>query len=72
MLKEGLMCQGDTTVLTMKWGIHGPLPIGNFSAPHECVNWDRLLEWVEPRAVDAFAEGVLVHPKFGEFEMGFK
>ncbi|MCJ1235864.1 hypothetical protein MMC14_003837 [Varicellaria rhodocarpa] len=49
----------------MAWGKHGPLPISNFTSPHECVNWDRLMEWVEPRSFDAFEEGMLVHPKFG-------
>ena len=65
MLRDGVMCQADTTLLTMAWGKHGPLPISNFTSPHECVNWDRLMEWVEPRSFDAFEEGMLVHPKFG-------
>jgi len=64
-LKMGVMCQGDPTIVTMKWGHHGPVPIGNFSAPHECVNWDRLMEWVEPHSMDMLVDGVLVHPKFG-------
>jgi len=67
MLKEAVMCQGDTTLLTMKWADTGARPIGNLTSPHECVNWDRLMEWVEPNSVDVFANGVLVHPKFGTY-----
>ncbi|OAQ84703.1 peptidase family M28 family [Purpureocillium lilacinum] len=63
MLMDAVMCQGDTTVLTMKWEEGGARPIGNLTSPHECVNWDRLMEWVVPNSVDVFADGVLVHPK---------
>ncbi|KND92312.1 hypothetical protein TOPH_02918 [Tolypocladium ophioglossoides CBS 100239] len=65
MLMDAVLCQGDTTVLTMKWDENGARPIGNLTSPHECVNWDRLMEWVVPNSVDVFADGVLVHPKFG-------
>ena len=61
------MCQGDTTLVTMRWSQRGPLPIGNFSSPHQCVNWGLLMEWVKPHAFDGFAEGVMVHPKFGRY-----
>ena len=59
------MCQADPTILTMAWGIHGPLPTGDFTSPLECVNWDQLMERVKPRSFDTFENGVLVHPKFG-------
>ncbi|PNY29797.1 Uncharacterized protein TCAP_00291 [Tolypocladium capitatum] len=65
MLMEAIRCQGDTTVLTMLWDAGGARPIGNLTSPHECVNWDRLMEWVVPNSVDVFADGVLVHPKLG-------
>lgn len=66
MLKEAIMCQGDTTVLTMMWANYRLRPIGNLTSPHECVNWDRLMEWVEPHSVDLTVDGYLVHPKFGK------
>ena len=69
MLKEAVICQADPSLLTMKWSEHGPLPIGNLSSPHECVNWDQLQEWVVPHSFDPIADGMLVHPKFGLFEM---
>ncbi|KAF2181168.1 hypothetical protein K469DRAFT_590401 [Zopfia rhizophila CBS 207.26] len=66
-LKQAVMCQGDTNVFTMKWVDRHPKPIGIFTSPHECVNWDRLMEWVKLQSVDALANGMLVHPKFGKF-----
>ncbi|ORY66166.1 uncharacterized protein BCR38DRAFT_174221 [Pseudomassariella vexata] len=65
MLKEAVMCQGDTTVLTMIWADYRLRPIGNLTSPHECVNWDRLMDWVTPNSRDLTAPGWLVHPKFG-------
>ncbi|KAI8308355.1 hypothetical protein K4K59_010182 [Colletotrichum sp. SAR11_240] len=55
----------DTTLITMKWNSTGLRPIGNLTSPHECVNWDRLMEWVVPNSFDALADGMLVHPTFG-------
>lgn len=66
MLKESVMCEGDTTILTMKWDMKKPLPIPNMASPHECVNWDRLMDWVKPNSVDIFAENMFVHPTFGK------
>ncbi|KAK2012793.1 hypothetical protein LZ32DRAFT_658476 [Colletotrichum eremochloae] len=65
MLREAVMCQGDTTIVTMKWNATGLRPIGNFTSPHECVNWNRLMEWVVPNSFDALADGALVHPTLG-------
>jgi len=61
MLKDAVMCQGDPTILTMKWSDTGLRPIGNLTNPHECVNWDRLMEWVVPNSRDVFQNGMLVH-----------
>lgn len=67
MLMDAIMCQGDTTIFTMKWHDVVAPPVGNLSSPHECVNWDRLMEWVVPNSVNVFADGVLVHPSFGTY-----
>jgi hypothetical protein len=50
----------------MRWGKSQAVPIGNFTSPHECVNWDVLQAWAKERTVDMFKPGVLVHPVFGE------
>ncbi|KAI0398267.1 hypothetical protein F5Y17DRAFT_411689 [Xylariaceae sp. FL0594] len=67
MLKEAVTCQADPTLLTMKWAADNSSAraIGNLTSPHECVDWDRLMEWVVPNSVDVFADGVLVHPVLG-------
>lgn len=66
MLKEAVMCQGDPTIITMKWASNSTRPIGNLTSPHECVNWDSLMEWVKPNSIDVFENGVLVHPELGK------
>lgn len=65
LIRQGLQCQGDITLLTMRWGKYQAVPLGNFSAPHECVNWDSLQDWSKERSLDMFAEGMLVHPIYG-------
>ncbi|KAH7035654.1 uncharacterized protein B0I36DRAFT_240309 [Microdochium trichocladiopsis] len=67
MLKDAVMCQGDPTILTMKWAETGLRPIGNLTSPHECVNWDRLMEWVVPNSRNVFEDGMLVHPTRGSY-----
>jgi hypothetical protein len=59
------MCQADTHVITMKWGVEQSVPIGNFSSPHKCVNWDSLNNWAKSRHFDPFQKDYLVHPEFG-------
>ena len=60
------MCHGDVSVMPMVWGKHTSVPLGDFSNPHACVNFDRLHEWAQSRAVtNALEPGVLVHPKLG-------
>jgi hypothetical protein len=65
MMVEQVMCKADETPLTMYWFNESILPGGNRTIPHECVNWDRLLEGMEKNKVDPFTPGLLVHPKFG-------
>ncbi|KAF4631605.1 hypothetical protein G7Y89_g6523 [Cudoniella acicularis] len=70
-LKQSIECTGDMTLLTMRWEEDSPLPLGNFSSTHECVNWDRMVVRVKPCSVDPFENGVLVHPTLGpEFTDG--
>lgn len=59
------MCRGDTTLITFHWGQTIRLPQPDFTGEHECVNWDDLMIWAQPHAIDVFEEGMLMHPKFG-------
>jgi hypothetical protein len=65
MIRQGVMCRGDVSLLTMRWDPTQLLPLGNSSSPHKCVNWDRLNSWAEGRAVDVLKPGYLVHPTLG-------
>ncbi|KAI0182898.1 hypothetical protein EV127DRAFT_401819 [Xylaria flabelliformis] len=72
MLMDAVMCQGDTTLITMYWQDNMFRPAGNFTSPHECINWDRLMEWTADNSRDLFADNVLVHPKKGPLISGGK
>lgn len=66
MLKEAIMCQADTSLITMRWKPDQALPGANFSSPHECVNWKNLEDWLEPRAISIDVIRKLEHPTLGE------
>ena len=66
MLRQSVMCHGDISPVTMRWGQTQPIPLGNFSSPHECVNWAAINEWAKERSVEKVIEpGYLKHPRFG-------
>lgn len=56
------MCKADLAVLTLDWVPGRAKPKPNFSFEHECVNWDRIMEWTKKRSFDVFEDGVLVRP----------
>ncbi|KAF2163040.1 hypothetical protein M409DRAFT_26486 [Zasmidium cellare ATCC 36951] len=65
-LRQGVMCHGDVSVMPMVWGKHSRIPLGDFSSPHQCVNFGKLHAWAVQRAVtDGTEPGVLVHPVLG-------
>lgn len=59
------MCAGDVSLVTMKWSPYLREPIANWTAPHECVNWDNIENWAEEHVYDVMAPGILVHPTLG-------
>ncbi|KAF7957961.1 hypothetical protein EAE96_003528 [Botrytis aclada] len=65
ILRQSVMCRGDTTLITFHWGHTVKLPQPDFTQEHTCVNWDSLMKWAEPRSIDIFEEGMLVHPTLG-------
>jgi len=66
MLRQSVMCTGDTQLLTMKWASEGRIPTANFTTPHRCVNWPKLDSWAAGRRIDRLMEqGYLVHPTLG-------
>ena len=65
ILRQGVMCRGDTTLITFHWGHTVKLPQPDFTLEHECVNWDSLIGWAGKHAINVFEEGMLVHPTLG-------
>ena len=62
MLREAIICRGDTTLSTFEWipGTDPPAPTVVARGRHRCVDWESLMAWVRERAVDAFRPGVLL------------
>lgn len=66
MLHTSVMCRGDPSPITMRWGQSQAIPLANFSSPHSCVNWDTLNSWAHERTIDGlFEPGYLKHPVYG-------
>ncbi|KAH9214068.1 hypothetical protein DL95DRAFT_277392, partial [Leptodontidium sp. 2 PMI_412] len=61
-LRQAIMCHGDTSLITFKWGTKQPVPSANWSTPHTCRSWEALDEWNKERFVDVFQPGLVVHP----------
>ena len=66
VLRQGVMCRGDISLVTIRWQEHFKLPVADFTAPHECVNFDALNEWARERRINAMEPGLLVHPTLGK------
>lgn len=66
LIKNALMCQADTTILTMRWLDFSPIPAANWSTPRTCVDWSRIDDWTRNNWVNAKKDGRMVHPTFGE------
>jgi hypothetical protein len=66
-LRQAVMCQGDASPMTMKWGTMQPVPLANFDSPHECVDWNALDAWAEGRRVNVYEPGLVVHPQLGTY-----
>lgn len=45
LLRQALMCDGDTSVITFKWTKDHKLPRPNYSLPRTCRNYEHILQW---------------------------
>ena len=66
ILRQLLLCQADTTLLTYNWRTKLGTPTPNFNTPHTCRDVDRMYEWYEGkrlRLTDEEKEEVLRKPK---------
>ena len=62
------MCRADTAIFPYHWSDVNRVPNPTWRQRHECADWQKLEEWLEPRRVDIHSPNVLVHPKYGTSE----
>ena len=60
------MCRADTTSYIFRWGQTAKLPQPDFTLEHTSADWDALMDLASHHSIDAFEEGMLVHPTLGE------
>ncbi|KAG2127964.1 hypothetical protein DEU56DRAFT_524091 [Suillus clintonianus] len=51
MLRQNIMCRGDVSMVTYDWVEDDELPTPNFDVPHQCRNFEKILDWVEENRV---------------------
>ncbi|OWY46339.1 hypothetical protein AALT_g2322 [Alternaria alternata] len=60
-LRQSIMCRGDVSLGTYTYlSGDGNDVTARSWASHQCVDFDALMKWTKSRAIDIFAEGVLV------------
>ncbi|KAH8892918.1 hypothetical protein GQ53DRAFT_584006, partial [Thozetella sp. PMI_491] len=65
-LRQGVLCNGDTQVTTFKWLDWTNFPSVNDTAPHQCVNFEKIDRWSKERSIDnIYDPGYLMHPTLG-------
>ena len=65
ILRQSVMCRGDTTLITFRWGHTVKLPQPDVTLEHTCVDWDSLMDWAGQHSINVFEEGMMVHPFLG-------
>ncbi|KAK2015014.1 hypothetical protein LZ32DRAFT_580438 [Colletotrichum eremochloae] len=65
VLRMGATCRGDISIITHMWTDIDARPIVNQTAPHQCIDFDKVMEYSRSNTVDVYQENYIVHPKFG-------
>ncbi|KAH8912451.1 hypothetical protein BR93DRAFT_78849 [Coniochaeta sp. PMI_546] len=66
LFRMSAMCRGDVSVLTHRW-VDGALrPDHNQSAPHQCVDWNQVMNFGKSASVNVFRETYIVNPQTGD------
>lgn len=47
------------------------VPIGLDVGHHQCMQWDKINDWMKERSVDVFQPGLVVHPILGKRTLDF-
>ncbi|KAG1719047.1 hypothetical protein EDB19DRAFT_1788046 [Suillus lakei] len=51
MLRQVTMCNGDVTMITNDWMEGFANPQADFNVPHQCRNFEKILDWVDEHRV---------------------
>lgn len=62
----GATCRGDVSIITHMWTDINAQPIVNQTAPHQCVDFSKVMDYSRKESVDVYQENYIVHPKFGK------
>jgi hypothetical protein len=54
------------SIITHMWTDIDSQPIVNQTAPHQCVDFSKVIDYSRDNTVDVFQENYIVHPKFGK------
>ncbi|KAL4908815.1 hypothetical protein BDW74DRAFT_174047 [Aspergillus multicolor] len=71
-LRQYVQCNADTTLIPFYWGAGQTHPLAVDKAEHQCVKWEPLEHWMAEHSFDAFQQGLLVHPLYGDPYTGQK
>lgn len=61
----GAMCRGDVSLINHRWKEGSPYPNVDQHAPHQCVDWDSVMEYSASMAVDVYQENYIINPNTG-------
>lgn len=59
-------CRGDVSIITHMWTDVNALPIVNQNAPHQCIDFNKVMDYSRDNSVDVYQENYIIHPKFGK------
>ncbi|KAI0855865.1 hypothetical protein F4860DRAFT_446445 [Xylaria cubensis] len=63
LIRQALMCHPDTSLMTFHWAAGSREPMLKLESPeHDCVDWEDLMQKVEPRRVSDTEMAVLINP----------
>lgn len=68
VLRMGAACRGDISIITHMWTDKDAQPIVNQTAPHQCVDFSKVMEYSRDNTVDVYQDNYIVHPKFGQWK----
>ncbi|KAK1637997.1 hypothetical protein BDP81DRAFT_426307 [Colletotrichum phormii] len=65
VLRMGAACRGDISIITHMWTDIDAKPIVNQTAPHQCIDFNKVMDYSRDNTVDVYQDNYIVHPKFG-------